>query len=125
MRISDWSSDVCSSDLVDRLCARLDGRPEALTAARRAERGWVRPDIRRSRTWCKIRSARPGRGARLSAQRRHAGGLETRPSWALVEASDVEGARHSDVRHRGAIADREDGNTTRTEEGDRGKEGER
>src|SRR3546814_7346562 len=80
MRISDWSSDVCSSDL-DRLCARLDGRPEALTPARRAERGRVRPDIRRSRIWCKSRSARPGRGARLSAQRRHAGGLETRPSW--------------------------------------------
>src|SRR3546814_10573229 len=77
MRISDWSSDVCSSDLngqdwaacgVDRLCARLDSRPEALTPARRAERGRVRPDIRRSRIWCKSRSARPGRGARLRSE---------------------------------------------------------
>src|SRR3546814_5709045 len=42
----DWAA--CG---VDRLCARLDGRPEALTPARRAERGRVRPDIRRSRIW--------------------------------------------------------------------------
>src|SRR3546814_2125833 len=29
MRISDWSSDVCSSDLLERLCHGADGRMAA------------------------------------------------------------------------------------------------
>src|SRR3546814_7292909 len=40
MRISDWSSDVCSSDLAERRLARLNGRIEEITAeeARLSER---------------------------------------------------------------------------------------
>src|SRR3546814_2213515 len=41
MRISDWSSDVCSSDLCHRSCRR--SRPEA-GACRRARRSRDRPD---------------------------------------------------------------------------------
>src|SRR3546814_3704973 len=35
MRISDWSSDVCSSDLVDAAAAAGDGQAHALLVARR------------------------------------------------------------------------------------------
>src|SRR3546814_13609752 len=37
MRISDWSSDVCSSDLLEATGVDLSGRLQALTAARKAD----------------------------------------------------------------------------------------
>src|SRR3546814_12482819 len=36
MRISDWSSDVCSSDLTSRAALAHDGAPRALRLAERA-----------------------------------------------------------------------------------------
>src|SRR3546814_10637132 len=36
MRISDWSSDVCSSDLIDRTAAEVDADPVAGTQQREA-----------------------------------------------------------------------------------------
>src|SRR3546814_16104479 len=60
-----------------------------------------RPCVRRQ-----DRSAWPGRGARLSAYRRHAGGLETRSSWALNEPSDRESRRACGARHRIPLAHR-------------------
>src|SRR3546814_3191006 len=33
MRISDWSSDVCSSDLVQEILSNVDGASEVLTVA--------------------------------------------------------------------------------------------
>src|SRR3546814_1683884 len=50
MRISDWSSDVCSSDLPERLTARFTGELSARSArnvmARRQQarsKSWMRP----------------------------------------------------------------------------------
>src|SRR3546814_15184868 len=37
MRISDWSSDVCSSDLLEATGVDLSGGLQALTAARKAD----------------------------------------------------------------------------------------
>src|SRR3546814_2902966 len=50
MRISDWSSDVCSSDLTLKLAASLDGR----TAMASGESQWItganaRADVHRLR----------------------------------------------------------------------------
>src|SRR3546814_6910158 len=75
MRENGHDRAACGAD---RLCARLDRRPEAGAPARRVERCRLRSHIRRLCIWSKSRSARPGRGAHLSAYRRHAGGLETR-----------------------------------------------
>src|SRR3546814_5030216 len=47
MRISDWSSDVCSSDLaLDRAIFRRGGDVAVETAAQRADRGAACADIR-------------------------------------------------------------------------------
>src|SRR3546814_6247392 len=43
MRMSDWSSDVCSSDLIRRLLRRVDAVPVALAVAQAiSEGGWGR-----------------------------------------------------------------------------------
>src|SRR3546814_5071715 len=54
MRISDWSSDVCSSDLVERAVA--EARPAAVAAVRVLER--VQPRVERER----VESGAHGRG---------------------------------------------------------------
>src|SRR3546814_17674179 len=58
--------------------------------------------------WSKSRSARPGRGAHLSAYRRHAGGLETRSSWAFDEPPDRESRRAGGARRGFPLAHRAD-----------------
>src|SRR3546814_2231806 len=82
MRENGHDRAACGAD---RLCARLDRRPEACAPARRVERCRLRSHIRRLCIWTKFLSARPGRGAHLSAYRRHAGGLETRSCLAFDE----------------------------------------
>src|SRR3546814_1220402 len=66
MRISDWSSDVCSSDLVRhelhaRVVVELRQRRGRLSLARRrsAERTAGRPDLRRAAA-ARLAGARPG-----------------------------------------------------------------
>src|SRR3546814_13545906 len=45
MRISDWSSDVCSSDLADAVVDRLDSEAPGVDLARRWKRKRVRTII--------------------------------------------------------------------------------
>src|SRR3546814_17697477 len=52
MRISDWSSDVCSADLARRGSAHLPPSPAAATAARSPPR---RPVPRSARSRCNLR----------------------------------------------------------------------
>src|SRR3546814_13303476 len=49
MRISDWSSDVCSSDLDPRSVVRRAAQPEFLREARRIHSGVVRGLVDRGR----------------------------------------------------------------------------
>src|SRR3546814_7968845 len=76
MRISDWSSDVCSSDLDDRQRPRLPTR--ALVAAAREE---ARPTYRRRRQgWRRHRmELRSEKGPGALAQPRYSVGLWFEP----------------------------------------------
>src|SRR3546814_1750621 len=73
MRISDWSSDVCSSDLARIVNPRTDDDPNPNGAERRPDRGTARP-ARRPRLdgGGGARASRPWRGllSRHAARRR-------------------------------------------------------
>src|SRR3546814_2989599 len=96
MRISDWSSDVCSSDLDARAVARLSGRPRARTGdgvARGRRGGVARHALLRDRERQEIRLfhrgpswRRKNRLARQDQRRRRAGGADRDGRSALLPA---------------------------------------
>src|SRR3546814_8875988 len=51
MRISDWSSDVCSSDLPDRRIVDIGFAQAQLAMLRRDHRDLVRPAVRLGADW--------------------------------------------------------------------------
>src|SRR3546814_18672299 len=96
MRISDWSSDVCSSDLDARAVARLSARPRARTGdgvARGRRGGVARHALLRDRERQEIRLfhrgpswRRKNRLARQDQRRRRAGGADRDGRSALLPA---------------------------------------
>src|SRR3546814_8403363 len=79
MRISDWSSDVCSSDLRQSLCLGLGGGADLLPA--------VHPDERR----------RPARLPHRQFQRRKLDALVRRASVAAKRDRNCPRAAHRDL----------------------------
>src|SRR3546814_758142 len=75
MRISDWSSDVCSSDLNEMKCFSGDGDAD-LQGACHAGCGWERPQPRgrgsccQNATWCRFRT-RKRAVPQMKCRRRH------------------------------------------------------
>src|SRR3546814_4595754 len=61
MRISDWSSDVCSSDLLE---TRLAAANEALADAHAADKGWKRATIEKA---ARDAFARAHKGVKIDA----------------------------------------------------------
>src|SRR3546814_15894143 len=77
MRISDWSSDVCSSDLLGQPGRRGPGTPVRLRARSRRAAGW-----RRLQT-------RPGRGAGGGAVHLDRSGRREQDRKSVVEGKGV------------------------------------
>src|SRR3546814_16526262 len=84
MRISDWSSDVCSSDLAAGDVVELEHRSVVHQQAERAERGTGAVDQRRQRTFIwEVRL----KGHRAAAEIGRAPGRER--AWPHVKISVV------------------------------------
>src|SRR3546814_11872327 len=74
MRISDWSSDVCSSDLGNRDRAGPPGKPtRRATNGRRPVR--ARDDLDRQAQQCRQGARYRATGARHARRQRHLGGI--------------------------------------------------
>src|SRR3546814_5802866 len=70
MRISDWSSDVCSSDLPDRRIVDIGFAQAQLAMLRRDHRDLVRPAVRLGADWpLDMRLARDPFFQRLDSRR--------------------------------------------------------
>src|SRR3546814_2165058 len=78
MRISDWSSDVCSSDLRGGLARRIRAQAVVYREGGKAAAALGQPVVQQEREGQAVRPAGDGRGhcgARLERrQRRHGGG---------------------------------------------------
>src|SRR3546814_6898216 len=68
MRISDWSSDVCSSDLLDRICFAASVHQRDLQAG----------DLSRRHGWT---DEMHGQRGRMEGQRQHQGDAQVIVAW--------------------------------------------
>src|SRR3546814_16370314 len=68
MRISDWSSDVCSSDLMDASFARFNIKPVVCTVLPPESGGWFRREITGVDDLKGLKMRFMGIGARVIAQ---------------------------------------------------------